>query len=311
MRRVLVFVLCASAMLISCDDSQISLALTSAEKSMNDDPKSSLEILESIDKESISMRKQKAKYALLYSMALDKNYIDLQSDSIIAPAVKYYERHGSVDDKIRSLYYYARVQYNAGEHNPAIITLMKTLSLFEDSSEVRLFALIHNLLAIIYNESWMFPESLEHINKGYSYAIACDDLRLADIILRRKGIYYLNVKDYNNAIDIFKQILVNDRIGLLKSEVMCDCALAHVLNEHKQYEEAVRLYGQALEITPNFYSANHWGAYAYALDKVGETDLAEQIFAQLGAQSNDGYFNVVYNYWKHLSLFEKNFEILI
>ena len=32
------------------------------------------------------MRKQKAKYALLYSMALDKNYIDLQSDSIIAPS---------------------------------------------------------------------------------------------------------------------------------------------------------------------------------------------------------------------------------
>ena len=32
-----------------------------------------------------------AKYALLLSQALDKNYIDLQSDSIIAPAVRYYD----------------------------------------------------------------------------------------------------------------------------------------------------------------------------------------------------------------------------
>ena len=306
MKRLLVLLLCTSVVFLSCKDNQIGSALNSAEISMNDNPEFSLEILESIDKDLLSTRKQKAKYALLYSIALDKNYIDLQSDSIIAPAIKYYERHGSIDDKIRSLYYYARIQYNAGEYNPAIITLMKTLSLFEDSSEVRLFALIHNLLAIIYNDSWMFHESLEHINKGYSYAIACDDLRLADIILRRKGIYYLNVKDYNNAIDIFKQILLNDRIGTLKSEVMCDCALAHVLNECEQYEEAIRLYGQALEISPNFYSANHWGAYAHALDKVGDTDLAEQIFAQLSAQSQDGYFNVVYNYWKHLSQYEKN-----
>lgn len=86
MKRLLASLLCASTLFLSCKNAQVDSILTSAEKSMNDDPKSSLEILESIDKDSISMRKQKAKYALLYSMALDKNYIDLQSDSIIAPS---------------------------------------------------------------------------------------------------------------------------------------------------------------------------------------------------------------------------------
>jgi len=44
-----------------------------------------------------------AKYALLLSQALDKNYIDLQSDSIIAPAVRYYENHGTPDERLKTL----------------------------------------------------------------------------------------------------------------------------------------------------------------------------------------------------------------
>ena len=86
MKRLLVFLLCASAVFLSCKDNQVESALNSAEISMNNNPESSLEVLESMDKDLLSTRKQKAKYALLYSMALDKNYIDIKTDSIIAPA---------------------------------------------------------------------------------------------------------------------------------------------------------------------------------------------------------------------------------
>ena len=48
-------------------------------------------VLEGIDKSELTSKELEAKYALLLSQALDKNYIDLQSDSIIAPAVRYYD----------------------------------------------------------------------------------------------------------------------------------------------------------------------------------------------------------------------------
>ena len=70
-------------MFLSCNDNQIESVLASAEISMNDNPESSLEILESIDKDLLSTRKQKAKFALLYSMALDKNYVDIKIVCII------------------------------------------------------------------------------------------------------------------------------------------------------------------------------------------------------------------------------------
>ena len=72
-------------------------ALKNAEVLMEERPEESLEILETIDREMLTSRKEKAEFALLYSMALDKNYIDLQSDSIISPAVKYYRHHGTAE----------------------------------------------------------------------------------------------------------------------------------------------------------------------------------------------------------------------
>ena len=87
MRRLLVYVLCAATLVISCIDNQIDLVLTSAEMSLSDNPKSSLEVLELLDNQTLKTREQKARYALLYSMALEKNYIDIKTDTIIAPAV--------------------------------------------------------------------------------------------------------------------------------------------------------------------------------------------------------------------------------
>ena len=44
---------------------------------------------------------------------MDKNYIDQQSDSIIAPAVNYYKYHGTDDERFKTLYYAGRVYQNA------------------------------------------------------------------------------------------------------------------------------------------------------------------------------------------------------
>ena len=55
----------------------------------------------------------------LLSQALDKNYIDLQSDSIIAPAVRYYENHGTPDERLKVFYYRGRISMNANDYDSA------------------------------------------------------------------------------------------------------------------------------------------------------------------------------------------------
>ena len=53
-------------------------------------------------------------------MALDKCYIDLKNDSIIAPAVRYYSRHGSADDRLKMYYYKGRLAENASNNEEAM-----------------------------------------------------------------------------------------------------------------------------------------------------------------------------------------------
>lgn len=167
MKRLLVLLLCTSVVFLSCNDNQIGSALTSAEISMNDNPESSLEILESIDKDLLSTRKQKAKFALLYSMALDKNYIDIKTDSIIAPAVMYYENHGAKEERFLCNYYHARIYENCGDKENALLCAIKAESVDTSKVSSQSKYLLYALKGRIYQQEWRFHESIE------AYILAC------------------------------------------------------------------------------------------------------------------------------------------
>lgn len=71
----------------------------------------------------------KGLYSLLYSMALDKNYIDLKNDSIIRPAVTYFSKHRDPSRSFLSYYYLGRVFENAENYDQALLEYIKAESL--------------------------------------------------------------------------------------------------------------------------------------------------------------------------------------
>ena len=114
--------------IFSCKDArngEVYRLLTDVDSYIESRPDSALAVLEGIDKAELTTKELEAKYALLMSMALDKNYIDLQSDSVIAPAVRYYERYGSADEKLKMYYYSGRIKQNAGDNEGAMEMFVK------------------------------------------------------------------------------------------------------------------------------------------------------------------------------------------
>ena len=87
-------------------------ALDSAYGLMQERPDSALVILQQWQRNNPHPSKgNEARHALLLSMALDKNYIDLQSDSIIDKAVRYYApRKGR--ERMLAYYYQGRILQN-------------------------------------------------------------------------------------------------------------------------------------------------------------------------------------------------------
>ena len=57
--------------------------LSQAEICMDEEPEAALRVLESIGQPDLHTKEHHARYALLYSQALDKNYIDKTNDSLI------------------------------------------------------------------------------------------------------------------------------------------------------------------------------------------------------------------------------------
>lgn len=92
MRRILLYVL-YTLLSTSCSTfSGIPEIIIHAEELMPQNPDSALFLLGSLNTGNINSQKIRAKYAVVYSQALDKNYIDETNDSLITIAVKYYKK---------------------------------------------------------------------------------------------------------------------------------------------------------------------------------------------------------------------------
>lgn len=99
-------------------------ALERVDSIIESHPDSAYVMLTAMDRSAMS-RKEAAKFSVLYSMALDKRYIDVASDSIICNAVKYYRHHGDADYKMRAYYYQGRVRQNAEDIDGAMESFVK------------------------------------------------------------------------------------------------------------------------------------------------------------------------------------------
>lgn len=101
--------------------------LDSAESIIERYPDSAYKILLGIDKNRLRGSRNKAKYALLMSMALDKNYLDTTTFDVIQPAIDYYLKKGSPDEKLKTHYYQAVIFINRGEKDDALKSFMNGL----------------------------------------------------------------------------------------------------------------------------------------------------------------------------------------
>lgn len=160
--------LCAMT-LSSCVNQEVTRALSQADELMWTKPDSALAVLESVDTTSMRTRSQKARYSLLYSMALDRNYADTTDTRIIMSAVKYYERHGSPDDRLKALFYFGRMQVNAGEYDKAVVTLSRALEYSDEVSDMRMLGFAYSEIAYSYSQTKNFSESCQYYGKAESY----------------------------------------------------------------------------------------------------------------------------------------------
>lgn len=106
-----------------------------AEGLMNTKPDSALAILVNIPVSNIKSKEIVARYALLKSMALDKNCIDTTTFDILQPAIDYYIENGSPDEQLRTYYYQGRIYQNQGDKDSAMQSFMRGKEYCREASD--------------------------------------------------------------------------------------------------------------------------------------------------------------------------------
>ncbi|MGM9846635.1 MAG: hypothetical protein ACI31F_01650 [Muribaculaceae bacterium] len=154
----------------SCSSTQVTdERLLAVENIMDARPDSALQLLQNIDKSKLSTDYDKAMFALLYSQALDKNYIDLENDSIISLATKYFEKIEDTYHLSLASFYHGRVLMNAKKYAEAACYMLQAFENAEVNEEYFWMGRAYEYLAMIYDSNFYGTEAVEYMKKGFEF----------------------------------------------------------------------------------------------------------------------------------------------
>ena len=194
--------------IFSCKDarnSEVYRLLTDVDSYIESRPDSALAVLEGIDKAELTTKELEAKYALLMSMALDKNYIDKTDFEVLQPAIDYYENHGSATDKLRTFYYEGRIYQNQGNDESAMECFVRAADEGVNSGDRLTMARTLYAQGLIYSSIYDWnrlievsikAEQLYGLYQKYSLQLNC---------MSRIANAYTMLGDKDNAIEYIKQ----------------------------------------------------------------------------------------------------------
>ena len=268
---VTVLVLCA---VLSCsDDTAVMEELDRAEAVMKEYPDSALALLDTLDRGRLTSREAKARHSLLYSQALDKNYIDLSTDSIINPAVKYYSRHGSPDDRLKTQYYLGCIFRNAGDRERAMEHFVEAERYVDRATDWQAVGRLYSAKRTIYADIYDFEKSYRDALLSAEYYGKAGDLRLHIKALTCTADYAYILKDYEVADSLLNDIKESywDEMDNLSKSYYYSSAIN--LARHSDIDATKKLVNEYIRTisTPEDID---WGVVANAYRLAEDTDSA-------------------------------------
>ena len=222
------FVLVAAIIQIACQSSiPIREIFRDAHSRIDLHPDSALLVLKTLDPKKLRRRALRARYALLYSQALDNSRIDLRSDSVIAPAVAYYSRHGRAEDRAYTNYYLGCIRYNAGNIDGAVQAMLAAETHAAGTKDTCLLARICNCLGNMYCDQHRFEDAgIMFGNVETYYQALCDTPNMAYAAMNRAEVHSLTARSaeavggYLRARNLFERMGDSMRVSEMTRDIV-------------------------------------------------------------------------------------------
>ena len=285
----------------SCVNRDVSKRLSDIDSYISDHPDSALMTLRNIDSTKLYGAKQKAYYSLLMSMAFAKNDIDTDDLSVSTPAVKYYSRHGSKYDKMRTAFYRGQQQYNGNQYDDAAISYLRALDYAKRLEDLEFQGLSYGSIAEVYSATYNYYEALSYLDRAENCFRSNGDSSRLNITICKKARQFGNMHLFNEADSLYESLIAAPDISaqLRRTSLSCYAHSLAARQEH-DYKKAGELYRELLAQGKGLDSRSDWGAYACCLEASGDTKNADSIIRQLERFGDESL-----NFWKARILEER------
>lgn len=269
-----------------------------ADMLLSDQPDSALALLEGLDFHRLHGRRLRAHYALTHTVALDKNYIDSDNDSLFRYAFDYYSRHR--DDSLRSLahYYRGRLYQNGTQYRLATESYLTALHHLDTTRSHYRTGLVYSRLGEMYRDQYNFNSALDYFHRALDAYTSARAEVARYMTMGELGRAYHSIKEFviskywiTKAID--SALVSEDYVvaNTYKSDLLL------LLYDLGEYEEAIKVFKEISNSATQFLSSLDYLNMAnvfLALNNPDEAKFYTKRASQVDYQANLPLFHAVH-----------------
>ncbi|MCC8117966.1 MAG: hypothetical protein LIP09_04340 [Bacteroidales bacterium] len=296
LKKILPLLFAAAMMLAGCARHSAEWQrLGVADAVMEERPDSALAILNAIDPAALASPEENARYALLLTQAMSKNYYPISNDSLINIALNYYQEKDNLLEKAKTLFYVGEIAFYLGDNKRAIQFALMSNQIAKNLKNYLWMARAKELMGDIFSKSY---NQEEWANAAYGAAKLYEKAgkkRNHDFLMVDYATAISNIGEINRGLYLMDSILQASKKETMDSSLQAYClrSMFPLLINQKRELEAIscfsklKEYGDYYSPTPKEYAivakafltenlddkAYQMLSYADSLD-LSETELA-------------------------------------
>lgn len=310
--KLIPFLLIASVIpaIISCCPTprqRTAALLDDVESYINARPDSARVVLENIGSPYLKTPALRARYSLLYAMALDKCYVNVASDSIIAYAARYYRYHGSADDKLKALYYQGVTYHYRKEFGKAAVLFSQAEELVEIAEDTHAKGVLYLTLADLYSKVYNIDKQQEYVEKAIDILSGTED-PMYERAFGQLGVPYMMRREWAVADSLFRRAMDASQNHPPMMRYIIDIyGRMKMFMDEPDPEGAIALFNQKVEKYGGSLSPAEAGAYAYASVCLGDEATAAALIERF-ARFNENDWNAVLPWMFRISVWRGDYQ---
>ena len=212
-------------------------------------PDSAYTLLKEIPNPQQYPEKERARWCLLMTQAIDKTYRTHTSDSLIRFAVNYYEKVNDLSKLPTAFYTLGRVQRDLKDNEHAVNSFLKALDLAKGSDDYKLQYLAASQLGHVYAYSRFIDEALKTYQQALYFAEQGNDSINLSYVNSFLGRVYGLQKDWNRSIEFYqKAISIAQQTSYIPALRLGLNELAAIYKCCEKYQEAADCLEQLISL---------------------------------------------------------------